>query len=474
MASHLHITLRFFSARYHGEEWPPSPARLFQALVAGAATGMPKEDWRHECRASLHWLESLDPPEILARRHILGKSYTSYVPNNSLKEAASTKTSKQVKPKLLTSHEPGNPDVVYHWSVPDADAAAQHLPALDRAASKLRALGWGIDFAAASASLDDAGITNKEFSLFTPDTRTGAVHKVPVVGLLDHLEECHSAFRSRISTQGVDPATRPTKFGISRYRNASELRGRRYLRFELLKENGNRFAARWEEAQTVAAWMRHAIGDALLQEDVDEDWVNSYVKGHTSKENLGRRLSFLPLPSVTHSFSDGAIRRALLVEAPDATEAEAEILDLLSIKLPGLALHAEREAEPRAFLAPVIDDQFVFPAYAGSGFNWTTVTPLVLHGHNTSRREISVVKTERLLLQAFDAAGFPERIIGQLFFQTAPYWAGTGAAAAIRVPAHLKEWPRLHVGVVFKECVKGPVLAGLGRHYGLGVFATRG
>jgi CRISPR-associated protein Csb2 len=177
---------------------------------------------------------------------------------------------------------------------------------------------------------------------------------------------------------------------------------------------------------------------------------------------------------VTRSFSDGGIRRALIVEPQNATEAEAEILDLLSIKLPGLALHAERETEPRAFLAPVTDDKIVFPAFEGSGFNWTTVTPLILHGHNTSRKEISVAKTERLLLQAFDAAGFPERIVDQLFFQTAPYWAGTGASAAIRVPAHLREWPRLHVGVVFKECVKGPVLAGLGRHCGLGIFATRG
>ncbi|WP_409194161.1 type I-U CRISPR-associated protein Csb2, partial [Accumulibacter sp.] len=36
----LLIAVRFHDGRFHGRpEWPPSPARLFQALVAAAATG---------------------------------------------------------------------------------------------------------------------------------------------------------------------------------------------------------------------------------------------------------------------------------------------------------------------------------------------------------------------------------------------------------------------------------------------------
>ena len=47
MPRSLLITIRFHEGRYHGQEdrfngsdgWPPSPGRLFQALVAGAARG---------------------------------------------------------------------------------------------------------------------------------------------------------------------------------------------------------------------------------------------------------------------------------------------------------------------------------------------------------------------------------------------------------------------------------------------------
>lgn len=34
----LCISVTFLTGRYHGEEWPPSPARLFQALVAAVMT----------------------------------------------------------------------------------------------------------------------------------------------------------------------------------------------------------------------------------------------------------------------------------------------------------------------------------------------------------------------------------------------------------------------------------------------------
>ena len=54
----LLLSVHFHEGRYHGRpEWPPSPARLFQALVAGAASGknLPAED-----RAALAVLDRPD------------------------------------------------------------------------------------------------------------------------------------------------------------------------------------------------------------------------------------------------------------------------------------------------------------------------------------------------------------------------------------------------------------------------------
>jgi len=64
-------------------------------------------------------------------------------------------------------------------------------------------------------------------------------------------------------------------------------------------------------------------------------------------------------------------------------------------------------------------------------------------------------------------------LIHEMAFQRAPYWSGCQAATDIRVPRHLAQWPRVHVRLKLSEPIKGPLLGGIGRHYGIGVFAAR-
>jgi CRISPR-associated protein Csb2 len=125
-------------------------------LVAGAKTGAPIREWNGQHEKALEWLEGLGAPEILARSGHAGQRYTTFVPNNSLdRNGVSTKTSKQIAPKVLVGHSLGQPDVVYRWGISDPSAARSHLTALDQLATRLKALGWGTDFAAAVASLDE-------------------------------------------------------------------------------------------------------------------------------------------------------------------------------------------------------------------------------------------------------------------------------------------------------------------------------
>ena len=83
--AHLCITVCWLGDRYHGllgrdgpPEWPPSPFRLFQALVAGVARrgALDTEPGR-----SLEWLQS-KPPIIIAPRSRPGQVVTRFVPNN--------------------------------------------------------------------------------------------------------------------------------------------------------------------------------------------------------------------------------------------------------------------------------------------------------------------------------------------------------------------------------------------------------
>jgi CRISPR-associated protein Csb2 len=294
--------------------------------------------------------------------------------------------------------------------------------------------------------------------------------RIPEAGFLEHLGECHQAFTRRITKEGINPYTRPTRFGQARYRRARSHSARRSIVFDLQTPGGEPFATRWDQAQIVAAWLRHAAGQALRQEEMSQRWIDSYVLGHTAPEGLGQRLSFVPLPSIGHQHNDGGIRRVMILEPAEAST-DAEALDLLRIKLAGWILTDEHGTDC-AVLVPLRDERKVLPFYTRKATVWQTVTPVILHGYNAARGRISLTKTDRLLCQAFDAAGFPESLIDNITFQAAPFWAGAGAANAIRVPRHLSNWPRLHVRVEFKETLTGPVLAGLGRHCGIGVFAA--
>ena len=473
MAVRLDFVVRFLVDRYHGNEWPPTPARLFQALVAGARTGAAAKEWSGGHDQALQWLEQLDPPEVLARSTKPGKAYTLFVPNNSLdKERKSTKTSKAVRPYALSHHQIGDIDVVYRWHVDDSTENRRHLGPLDEIASRLRALGWGVDFAMACVEFGEHNMDERALERYIPDPAGDNLLRLPQPGFLQHLSDCHAAFRKRITTQGVNPFTRPTRFREERYRNAAALQARRSILFELEQLSGEPFAARWDQAQTISAMMRHAANEAARNEFSDPAWIDSYVCGHNDAADLGHRLSYVPLPSIGHPHSDGAIRRVAIVEPPSAGAKDREALDLLRVKLPGWTLTAEN-GTGRAVLAPLSDQRKVVPFYMRAAKTWESVTPLCLHGFNASRGEISIAKTDRLLCQAFEAGGFPPAAIVEFNFQTAPYWGGAGAAGRIRVPSHLAKWPRLHVRVRFCEPVKGPVLVVIGRHYGLGIFAAR-
>src|SRR5262249_52386731 len=64
-------------------EWPPSPLRVFQALVAAAARknggGLASGS-----RAALQWLEETQAPSVIAPAGESGSGYCLSVPNNAM------------------------------------------------------------------------------------------------------------------------------------------------------------------------------------------------------------------------------------------------------------------------------------------------------------------------------------------------------------------------------------------------------
>src|SRR5690606_35533827 len=134
-------------------EWPPAPARVFQALIAGAAVGrrLSQEDI-----TAFRWLEGLGAPLVGAPRSSQGEACTLYVPNNDLdsvggdpSRVGDLKTKKLVIPRLLEGEEP----VLYLWEF-DASESEQ-ARAILTASERLSHLGRGIDPAWAWGELLD-------------------------------------------------------------------------------------------------------------------------------------------------------------------------------------------------------------------------------------------------------------------------------------------------------------------------------
>jgi len=472
-SSTLCISVTFLTGRYHGEEWPPSPARLYQALLAAVMT-CGYQEFAPVTEPPLRWLEEQAAPSIRCCRAEQLSAYRIAVPNNDMdvvawewqqgrhKDVAALKTMKHIRPWQLP--ETG-PHVQYVWKI-DASVSLPPTDALRNAVHLLHTLGWGVDMAYADVVPEQPG-----GDLYEPAV-SGTQRMTPMPGTLDDLKAAYQRFQVRSTGRGVDSFTRPSMLISQPYRRAGE-EYRPVACFRLMKEDDptKARAVAWEDCQKVAAWLRHRAAEELRNE-CDEATITGYIQGHGESEDRdrSRRVSYVPLPTIYGRHADGMIRRAMIVEPADMP---GEISELIVRKLTGSVLTG-KDGNPECCLAPREQGDFTFRQYLpGKACVWRSVTPVVLHGYNArSRGVVSVAKTELLLLRAFEMAGFREEQIEGLAFQTGPFWQGTKHSAAMRVPAHLDGYPRVHVEVRFAKPVRGPVLSGIGRHYGIGLFAA--
>jgi CRISPR-associated protein Csb2 len=84
LARALLVSVRFINGRYHGNhDWPPSPFRLFQALVAGAYGGRWTCEPAAEKDEAFKWLERLDAPLVAGPRAYSGAMVNFFFPTTT-------------------------------------------------------------------------------------------------------------------------------------------------------------------------------------------------------------------------------------------------------------------------------------------------------------------------------------------------------------------------------------------------------
>lgn len=477
MPTELRLTVRFLQPYSHGRgedglpEWPPSPLRLFQALVASSVGRQVEPEQRAQTVAALRWLERQAPPEIVApHAESVGEPYRLFVPDNIGDKAAKAwsagraanladyRTEKDVRPVRLAG------DAV-HYIFQGVDGLGAHLAALRAAARSITHLGWGIDMVVGDAS-DLTGIVEGE--RWIPGRHGGPTLRHPVAGTFDALEHRHEQFLQRLDRGTFRPVPPLRVFASEPYARATDVAPRPFAAFRILEPTtGDRLSLDPpRRSRDVAAWTRHAVAE------VCDGWpfgsAQMLVHGHADdggRSDPQARFSFLPLPTINPRLDrvEGIAR--VMIAAPSGYNEE---LAWVRAHLAGHEL--VWDGVPVALLDPLPPSDWVLRRYIAASATWSTVTPVVLPGHD----DRSARKAELLLRKAFLQAGFEPEIVDtiqELEWRKVAFRAGAELANGY-LPPDKVSGPMFHVRVRFAKPLVGPIAVGSGRYRGMGVFAV--
>lgn len=514
MNSYLCLSIHFLDEAFHGRrdggelEWPPSPLRLFQALIAASAAKWGERHQLDYARPALKWLEAEMPPVIITPQSAEGAAYRLSVPNNAMDlvgrawsrgnlfgggdaNPATHRAMKTVRPTRLVD----GVALHYLWELPDplSDEIRGHVETLGAAARSIVALGWGIDLVAGNGSILSAEDANRlPGERWRPTTDSAAQGlRVPTPGTLDALVHRHDAFLHRLDGGTLIPVPALTAFALVGYRRADDPPGLPFVAFELwqsadilasLPAGKSKFRPfdPAPNAVRVAAMVRHAADEAARAARWTEERINTFIHGHTpdGRDRLrggteAVRFAYLPLPSLEQRRASanrqsehcGSIRRVLLVGSP-GTSAE---VDWAGRALSGRELVDQATQKPIALLALISKQDANLHSYVRPARIWSTVTPVVLPGHD----EVKPAKAEGLLRRAFLQSGLPAELVekASLEWRLVGFRPGVELATRYQRPEAMR-LPRLHVRVRWPKPIRGPLAVGAGRYRGLGIFAV--
>jgi len=465
MTQHLCISVTFLAPLFHGHgdqepEWPPSPMRLAQALVAGARRG---KAWGRARADAFEFLAR--PPLIVGPRARVTTRCAYFVPNNDsdmVFDRQDRLTSKVARPHRII----GGDTVHYVWPIDPPDEDRARL--LCEEANYLLALGWGIDQGVgrgrvlSAAEMDELpGHRWRAWDIHRPGTQAW---RVPAEGFVDDLEEAHRSFTQRVADGSYRPPRKPVRFRSVHYLSGTTLPARAYAVFDLPEGAGFRPA----RIAAVAAMLR-SLTCRSAKDDTHEfpGGTEVYVAGHVEGDKeTPPRFSYLPLPTIGHEHADGAIRRLLIAEPFGGNGAHASWAQQ---RLHNATLRNER-GEERGWLLDLWRPRSprVVNRYVRESQVWSSVTPVVLPGLDDGKH----AKAERLFLKAATQAGIAVATIESLALRKAPYWPGAEHPRHYFVPGYLRSFPKWHATVRFREPVPGPIAIGAGRHAGLGLLAS--
>lgn len=443
-------------------EWPPSPLRLFAALVS--ADGTRDNCWATENSSALSWFEKLSPPRIYAEpnpshqslldRYVVKYRHTG-VNKKKLKRQQEyiNRESALIRPGVRVSLKES--DVIYLWDVEIPNKAI--LTALQQRAARVGYLGTSDSPVRVVVSTELPSIHEKS-AVFVPDNSGDFVIHSAKSGDLKIMDQWYDDWMSRGAS-------------VSRSQYLSLGHESRYLHPESHIPDDQGEVVAWMKLESSVSGRRISSLTQLFKKALLCQYQRLYgeppqvLHGHGFREKGYEIARYLALPDVGYRWSRGRIHGLALWIPPKSCPMEKE--------RSRNAAFAVRQLKDK----PSIDVS-VFPntghlnhnsrPIAASSYRWlkhssvwVTAFPVI---HERRKRLINLDEVTRWCTHA----GLPEPI--DIQSSRTPLAQGAIDLAPIEVNRpNRPALPYSHLRIRFAHPISGPVVLGSGRQRGFGL-----
>jgi CRISPR-associated protein Csb2 len=441
-------------------EWPPSPARLFSALVAADGT-------RDRCEVTtgeeLGTLEAAPPPTIHADRVedvlVAELEPRFVVKDEQAKKSAQeypARTSAEVRPGLRAS--PRHPTVRYVW---DVDLPEPHVDALARRAARIGYLGCADSPVQVTVTTETPN--QNQPAQWHPGAHTGVELPVPYPGFTDALDQAFDAWSAGEAMRRSWIPNRWERYSTATDATRSGHPTVIWMGFDHRIDGRHSLAATETLRAAILDQADRLLGSDSGRKGSRAPWI---LHGHDIPGDVPRPyqlVRYLPLADVGSRYSTGALHGCAvwlppgadpeIVELVRAAAASIRVLNGHGVRV-GVALRGD-ESRPWSTCPE---------RWSGRSRRWFSATPAVAERGRKGGLTAADVRAW------FRHADHPEPVAVRL--SPVPTHPGVVRLRPREVHRHANDrHPFVWLDVAFAKPVAGPMCVGRARSFGMGLLA---